>query len=525
MYDFKGLISQVLPIPSDNTRPRYSPAYSRRKLSSNGSVLDGYAKFPISPYLPMPPTTDIDLVFASIAEISCLFRKRKLSPVELTKLILARIVKLDPQLNSYITVASDLAIEQAKQSETELFASRGRHRDRGPLHGIPISLKDNISTKDIRTTAGSRILGKFIPQHDAAVVTQLKKAGAVILGKTNMHEFAYGVTSNNPHYGPVHNPWDLSRIPGGSSGGSAAAVAAGLCFGSIGTDTGGSIRIPASLCGIVGLKPTLGRVSVRGVIPLSPRLDCVGPLARTVDDATLLLEPILRRVKGEPNPRALEKCSAKSRKFVLGIPKEFFLDVAFHFEETLRILRKQRVTFKEISLSLLKETEDAGNQIAWAEATHYHQQAGWFPARAADYGEDVRSRLEMGTKVSATTYLSALEQREKFIQQFHLALEDEKLDALIVPTTPITAPLIGQEVVRLGEKDHPTRALLLRANRPANLAGVPAISIPCGFTPADLPVGIQLIGAVADEHLLLQIARTFERAHSDHRRPPLTTSA
>jgi aspartyl-tRNA(Asn)/glutamyl-tRNA(Gln) amidotransferase subunit A len=215
----------------------------------------------------------------------------------------------------------------------------------------------------------------------------------------------------------------------------------------------------------------------------------------------------------------LENFSAKSRKFTLGIPTDFFLDVAFHFDEALRILRKQRIAFKEISLSLLKETEDAGNQIAWAEATHYHQQAGWFPVRAADYGEDVRSRLEMGTKVSATVYLSALELREKFIQQFHLALENEKLDALIVPTTPITAPLIGQEVIQLSGKDYATRALLLRANRPANLAGVPAISIPCGFTPSGLPVGLQLIGAVADEHLLLQIAHVFERAHPNHRRP------
>jgi aspartyl-tRNA(Asn)/glutamyl-tRNA(Gln) amidotransferase subunit A len=467
---------------------------------------------------------DTDLAFASIKEVASLFRRRKLSPVELTRIMLSRIVQLDPKLNAYITVTAELALAQAKKAGAELFASRGRHRDRGLLHGIPLSLKDNVSTKDGRTTAGSKILGKFVPQHDAAVVVKLKEAGAVILGKTNMHEFAYGVTSNNPYFGPVHNPWDLSRIPGGSSGGSAAAVAAGLCFGSIGTDTGGSIRIPASLCGVVGLKPTLGRVSVAGIIPLSPRLDCAGPLARTVHDTALLLEPILQRVKGEPSPRALEKSRAKLRKFTLGIPNQFFLDVVSQdvhtvFDEAIRILKKQGVRLKEISLPLLKETEDAGNQIAWAEATHYHQQAGWFPYRAADYGEDVRSRLEMGTKVSATVYLSALETREKFIQQFHLALEDPGVDALAVPTTPIIAPLIGQEAIHLGDKDYSTRALLLRPNRPANLAGVPAISIPCGFTPAGLPVGLQLIGAVADEHLLLQIAHTFERAHPSQRRP------
>jgi aspartyl-tRNA(Asn)/glutamyl-tRNA(Gln) amidotransferase subunit A len=476
----------------------------------------------------MPPTSDTDLAFSSVSEVARLFRKRKLSPVELTRVMLSRIANIDSKLNSYITVTSDLALAQAKKAETELL-SRKANRDRGLLHGVPISLKDNIYTEDVRTTAGSRILSKFIPAQDATVVSQLKEAGAVFLGKTNMHEFAYGVTSNNPHYGPVHNPWDLSRISGGSSGGSAAAVAAGLCYGSIGTDTGGSIRIPAGLCGIAGLKPTLGRVSVDGVIPLSPHLDCVGPLARTVQDAALLLEPILERVKGEPSFRALEKSFAKSDKFTLGIPKEFFLDVVspdVHgvFDEAIRILKKQGAGLKEISLPLLNETEDAGNQIAWGEATHYHQQAGWFPSRATDYGDDVRSRLEMGTKVSATVYLSALELREKFIQQFHLALEDACVDAVAVPTTPIVAPLIGQEAIRVGDKDHSTRALMLRANRPANLAGVPAITVPCGFTPAGLPVGLQFIGAATNEHLLLRIAHVFERAHPDRRRPPLVSS-
>ena len=479
----------------------------------------------------MPPLTDADLPFASIEEIARLFRQRKLSPVELTRLLLARIVKLDSKLNSFITVTSDLALAQAKKAESDLF-SRKANRDRGPLHGIPISLKDNIYTQDIRTTAGSKILSKFIPQHDAEIVAKLIEAGAVLLGKTNMHEFAYGVTSNNPHYGPVHNPWDLGRIPGGSSGGSAAAVAAGLCYGSIGTDTGGSIRIPASLCGVVGLKPTLGRVSVEGIIPLSPKLDCVGPLARTVHDAALLLEPILPRVKGEPSFRSSRKLSAKPPKFTLGVPKEFFFDVVFPdvhavFDEAIRILKKQGAKIKEISLPLLNETENAGNQIAWAEATHYHQQAGWFPSQAADYGEDVRSRLQMGTKVPATAYLSALELRSRFIEQFHSAFEETRIDALAVPTTPITAPLIGEESLRLANQDYPTRALLLLANRPANLAGVPAITVPIGFTPGGLPVGLQLIGAVTDEHLLLQIAHTFERVHPHPRSIaslPLTTS-
>jgi aspartyl-tRNA(Asn)/glutamyl-tRNA(Gln) amidotransferase subunit A len=489
------------------------------------ALCDLCVKFPTQ-MIPARSTTDADLAFASIEEVASLYRKRKLSPLELTRLMLARIDQLNPQLSAYITVTTDQALAQAKKAESELYR-RKSHHDRGPLHGIPISLKDNIYTQDIRTTAGSKILSNFIPHHDAEVVTQLKEAGAILLGKTNMHEFAYGVTSNNPHYGPVRNPWDLYRIPGGSSGGSAAAVAAGLCYGSIGTDTGGSIRIPAALCGIVGLKPTLGRVSVEGVIPLSPKLDCVGPLTRTVHDAALLLEPILARAKGEPHAPPLKKASGIPRKFTLAIPKEFFLevispDVRVVFEASLATLKKQGARIEEISIPLLKETEDAGNQIAWAEATHYHQGAGWLPSHAADYGKDVLSRLEMGTKVSATVYLSALELRKKFIQQFHLALEGAGVDAIAVPTTPITAPLIDQESITMAEKNYSTRALLLRPNRPANLAGVPAITVPCGFTLTGLPVGLQLIGAVTDEHLLLQIAHAFERAHPQTRRPPIT---
>jgi aspartyl-tRNA(Asn)/glutamyl-tRNA(Gln) amidotransferase subunit A len=469
-----------------------------------------------------------DLAFASIKEVGKLFRKRKLSPIELTKFMLARIERLNPKLNAYLTVTPELALAQAKKAEAELCSPRSRksHRDRGPLHGIPISLKDNIYTAGIRTTAGSKILQDFIQLHDAPLVTQLLEAGAVLLGKTNMHEFAYGVTSNNPHYGPVHNPWDLARISGGSSGGSAAAVAAGLCYGSIGTDTGGSIRIPAGLCGIVGLKPTIGRVNTDGTIPLSPRLDCVGPLARSAQDAALLLDPILVRGKHEQRLSSSGKLSSPKQKFKLGLPDEFFFniissDVLRVFRAALHSLCKLGAKIKNVSIPLLEETENAGNQIAWPEATHFHQQAGWFPARAAEYGEDVRTRLEMGTKVSATVYLEALELRDKFIQQLHLVMADAGVDALVVPTTPITAPLINEETTRVNEKDHPTRALLLRNNRPANLAGVPAISIPCGFTPGGLPVGLQLIGAVTDEHLLLRIAHTFERAHPQTLRPPL----
>jgi aspartyl-tRNA(Asn)/glutamyl-tRNA(Gln) amidotransferase subunit A len=472
--------------------------------------------------------TDTDLAFASIEEIASLYRKRQLSPVELTKFMLARIEQLNPRLNAYITITGDHALAQAKKAEAELFAPRSRkgHRNRGALHGIPISLKDNIYTKGIRTTAGSKILRDFIPQHDAVVWAKLQEAGAILLGKTNLHEFAYGVTTDNPHYGPTRNPWDLARIPGGSSGGSAAALAAGLCYGSIGTDTGGSIRIPAALCGIAGFKPGIGRVSVEGVVPLSSHLDFVGPLARTAVDTALLLDPIFVRGKAEPRLSSIRKLSKRTNKFRLGLPKEFFLDLVSDdvhnvFHEAVRSLQDHGTKVEEVSLPLLSETEEAGNHIAWPEATHYHQQAGWFPARSADYGEDVRARLEMGTGISATAYLKALEAREKFIQQFHLAMTDADVDALVVPTTPIAAPLIGEESTPVGKENHPTRALLLRLNRPANLAGIPAISIPCGFTSSGLPVGLQLIGTVTDELLLLRIAQVAQAIMPALRRPKL----
>jgi len=463
--------------------------------------------------------TESVFAFASIPEIGRLYRQRKLSPVELTRFLLERIKKLNAHLNAFITVSAELALQQAKRAESELVSKQGHksRRQRGPLHGIPISLKDNIYTAEVRTTAGSRVLRDFVPLNDAPVVTALKEAGAVLLGKTNMHEFAYGTTSNNRHYGAVKNPWDLSRIAGGSSGGSAAALAAGLCYGSIGTDTGGSIRIPASLCGVVGLKPGLGRVSTHDVVPLSPTLDFVGPLARSAEDTGLLLQAIGVRGKGERRLHLGRVPSSRSRRPQLGVPKEFFLDVLSPeveraFQTALRTLQKGGARLKEVFLPLLPETEDAGNQIAWAEATHYHQNAGWYPAHAEEYDEDVRKRLEMGTKVPAVAYLQALELRHQFIAAFHGILEEEELDALVLPSTPITATRVGEESVAIKGSSHPTRALLLRLNRPANLAGVPAISVPCGLTENGLPVGLQFVGAVTDELLLLELAYNFERA-------------
>ncbi len=472
---------------------------------------------------------DATLAFSTIAEIGKLYRRRKLSPVELTQFLLDRIGRLNPRLNAYLTLNPESALKDAAAAESALCSKSRRKpgRDLGPLHGIPISLKDNLYTAGLRTTGGSGFLRDFLPLQDAAVVSALKTSGAILIGKTNLHEFAYGVTSNNPHFGPVRNPWDLDRIPGGSSGGSAAALAAGLCYGSIGTDTGGSIRIPASLCGVVGLKPGLGRVSADGAIPLSPTLDFVGPMARTVADVALLFQAITAQKKNNHLPRARHLSSPRGPQLRIGIPKHFLLDVVSPeiqqaFESSLVTLKKLGAKLKEVSLPYLKETEHAGNQIAWAEATHYHQQAGWYPAHAADYGEDVRSRLEMGEKVSALEYLRALDLREKFIAGFHLALLENEVDALVTPTTPIAAPLIGEENISIAGKDHSTRALLLRLNRPANLGGLPAISVPCGLTPTGLPAGLQFLAGVNEESLLLDLAARFEQFHPLNARPDLS---
>jgi len=456
-------------------------------------------------------------------------------------LMLARIEHLNPKLNAYITVTAELALAQAKKAESKLFAPRGRkgHRDRGPLHGIPISLKDNIYTEGIRTTAGSKILKDFTPQHDAKVVIQLKEAGAVILGKTNMHEFAYGVTSNNPHYGPVRNPWDLKRISGGSSGGSAAAVAAGLCYGSIGTDTGGSIRIPAALCGIVGLKPQYGRVSTSNVVPLSTTLDHVGPLARTAVDAALILSGITagdyldRSAAKVPFPfhlRGVNEIRQKPQKlFHLGIPSDYFwdrIDAEVHKILMNAVEKKNSAKFvlHKTGASWVYEWTAPSTNIALAEAADFHLRSEWFPSRAVEYGEDVRTRLEMGLEIRAVDYLAAMDMRTvSWLGLFgQTAPGGAFLDALVVPATPFAATEIGIEEAHTNGESEKVRAGLLRLNRPANFAGLPSISIPAGFTSSGLPVGLQLIGMPWMEKTILRIAHAFERGHDYHlRRPPL----
>ena len=464
-------------------------------------------------------------------QIAALYARRKLSPVELVQMFLGRIERLNPQLNAYLSVTAERALAEARAAEKEIFGSRGRRRrrHRGPLHGIPIALKDNIWTRGVRTTAGSKILSDFIPSEDASVARRLRRAGAIVLGKTNLHEFAYGVTTNNPHFGPTRNPWDTARIPGGSSGGSAAAIAAGLCAASLGSDTGGSIRIPAALCGIVGLKPTFGRVSCHGVVPLCPSFDHVGPLARTVADAALLLgatsgrdprDAATVRVPVPDYRRALRK---PLRRFRLGRPREYFwekldAEVRGVVEAAARSFEESGAEIEEVALPHVAESVEPSAQIALAEARHFHETAGYFPTRAADYSEEVRKRLEKGAGVRAVDYLKALEARK--VVQADFAAAFARVDAIFAPTVPVAAPCIGEERVNIGSEEESVRSALLRLNRPANLTGLPAISIPCGFTRAGLPVGLQLIGRAFDEATLLRVAYAYEQAAGWRRRHP-----
>ncbi len=449
-----------------------------------------------------------------------MLRRRKISPVELLDAVLERIERLNPELNAFITVAAQQARADARRAEREI--ARGKYR--GPLHGIPLPLKDNIETQGIRTTAGSKILADFVPTRDADVVSALRQAGAVIIGKTNLHEFAYGITNENPHYGPARNPWDRTRVSGGSSGGSAVALASGMGFGSVGTDTGGSIRIPSALCGIVGLKPTFGRVSVRGVIPLSVSLDHVGPLARSVDDVALLLAAISANEHAFRAPAAGGR-GRKSRRLrvTLGWPRDFFFEkvddeVARAIEAAVKLLEKRGARVRPISLPHITDSADAGTQIALAEALHYHQSVGFYPARAADYGADVRSRLELGGNVRAADYLRALDARAPIVAEFDAALAD--VDAIVAPPAPIAAPRIGESIVKIRGEEETVRSALVRVSRPANFTRHPAISIPCGFTEEGLPIGMQLIGRHWDEARLLEIGRFYESETDCHTRHP-----
>jgi len=465
------------------------------------------------------PSRD-DLAYLSIEQAARLLRKKEISPVELVETALARIARGNPSLNAFLTVLAERARREAK------FAERAfrRGNPRSPLFGIPISLKDNFWTRGVRSTAGSKILGDFTPEKDSEVARLLAEAGAILLGKTNMHEFAYGITNENPHYGPVHNPWAHDRISGGSSGGSAAAVATGMGFASMGTDTGGSIRIPAALCGITGLKPTHGLVSVEGVLPLVESMDHAGPLARSVKDACIMLETVAGKYpKGAQTLDHRRLGKHPKRRFRLGRPKEYFFErVDAGVREAIDAAAKCFISLgariEELSLRRLDESVEASANVALAEAALYHISTGYFPGRKEEYSGQVAKRLEMGHEVRAVDYLNSLAVLCGIKADFQRVFE--RVDAILAPAVPIPAPRIGENEVEVAGEKETVRSALVRLNRPANFTGNPAISVPCGFTSAGLPVGLQLIGPHWGEARLLEIAQAYESATEWHKRHP-----
>jgi len=469
------------------------------------------------------------LAFATMEQLGSLLAKRKVSPVEITEIFLRRIERLNPSLNAYLTVTAERALADARRAEKEMAGNRRSRNASRPLLGIPIALKDNLWTRGIRTTAGSKILHDFVPTEDATAARKIARAGAILLGKTHMHEFAYGITNHNEHYGPAHNPWALDRISGGSSGGSAVAIAAGLCAASVGTDTGGSIRVPSGLCGIVGLKPTFGRISVFGTIPLAPTFDHVGPLARSVPDAAILLGLLAGRDPLDPtsSPHRVENYRAALqkplRKFRLGRPREFYWDklddeVRRATEAAVRDLEKHGAEIREISLPHVRDSNEAATNISLAEARRVHEAAGYFPASAAEYSEDVRQRIEAGGQVTAIKFLEGLEMRQRILAEFDAAFRE--VDAIVAPAVPVPAPLISAEFVQIAGERVGVRPALVGMNRPANFTGLPAMSVPCGFTREGLPIGLQLIGRAFDESTLLRIAYSYERSHDWGARHP-----
>jgi aspartyl-tRNA(Asn)/glutamyl-tRNA(Gln) amidotransferase subunit A len=442
----------------------------------------------------------------NIEQAAAKLRAREVSAVELARESLRRIRELQPVLNAFITVTEELALKQARSVDEEL----ARGIDRGPLHGIPYTLKDLFATRGIRTTAGSKIFADYVPDYDCAAFEKLTEAGAVLMGKTGMHELAYGITNDNPHFGAVRNPHDPARISGGSSGGSAAAVAAEMVFFALGTDTGGSIRIPAAYCGCVGLKPTFGRVSRYGVVPLAFSLDHVGPLARTVRDTALVMNSIAgfdqrddsSSRRSVPDYLPTEGHSLAGRR--IGIPDNFFREslappVEAAYKSVLDRAENLGALLVPIKLPDPAGINSIGRMILLSEASALMQP---YLHRRSNFGADVLALLDQGRLVSATEYINA--QRLRRVYQKRWAEYFKDVDVIVTPTTAIHAPLIGQEKVQLGEVDEDVRLASTRFVRPFNVLGLPAMSVP-SFD-SDVPRGFQLIGPPFAEISLFSVA-------------------
>ena len=444
----------------------------------------------------------------TIQQLSHQLRDRSLSPVDLTRDCLTRIETLNPKLNAFITILADNALADARQAEQQI--QRGDYR--GPLHGIPMGLKDILDTAGTRTTAASALFKDHIPAEDAEVVRRLRAAGAIILGKQNLHEFAYGGSSMISFFGEVHNPWDTSRITGGSSGGSAASVAAGLSFAAIGTDTAGSIRLPAAYCGVVGLKPTYGRVSARGVIPLSWSLDHVGPIANSVCDAAIILQVLAGFDADDPAsidtpvPDFTATLDQLPPKLRIGVPRAFFFDdlhpeVAAAIEKAIQLFCDLHAEIHEVKLDVSTD-----RTLSSAESYAYHEP---FVASSPDlYQPATLARIKSGANTSAAAALRA--RRELEAARHSIRKVFDEVDILLTPTVPFPPPAIA-DLKAHPENLRPVELLMLRNTRPFNVWGIPTISIPCGFTSDSLPIGLQLAGPPWREELVLQVANAYEQ--------------
>jgi aspartyl-tRNA(Asn)/glutamyl-tRNA(Gln) amidotransferase subunit A len=466
-----------------------------------------------------------DLTFTSMTDLARLIATRAISPVDVVREHLDRISRFE-HLRAYITVCGDAALEEARAAEAAVTA--GGHL--GPLHGVPIALKDLFDTRGVRTTGGSLILENRVPDDDAPVVRRLREAGAIVLGKLNMHEFAYGPEGLNAHYGHARNPWDAAaeRIAGGSSSGSGVAVAAGLAAGALGTDTGGSIRIPASLCGITGLKPTYGRVSRAGALPLSWSMDHIGPMARTAADCAVMLRAMAGYDAADPTTSVLPvpdyaaALSGDVKGLRIGLLRDFFLDsaapeVKAAVEHAARTLTTAGAIVDEVRLALTPHAAAAAFAIVASEALAYH--AATLRTRAADYQADVRQRLMMGVVVTGLHYVRAQQLRARVRAEVDGALA--RRDVLLAPSTPIPATVIGESRTLIGDTSADVRGALIRYTRPFNLSGHPACSLPCGFTPAGLPIGLQIVGRPFDEATVLRAADAYQRLTDFHARRPV----
>ena len=471
---------------------------------------------------------DADLIRLSISELAPKIKAREVSPLEVTEAALEQADLLQPKLNSFITILHEQALRQAREMEEALM--RGEYR--GPLHGIPIGIKDNLNTAGIRTTVGTKVLADNIPDGDAYVVTRCKEAGAIILGKENMEEFAAGSTSNNIHYGAVHNPWDLDHIPGGSSGGGGANVAACVTFASLGTDLGGSVRGPAHCCGVVGIKQTFGRVSQRGLMVTSFNGDHIGPLTRSVADNAIVLQAIAGYDPLDPStvPVPVPDFSASLGKDLselkVGIPADYYFDlidpeVDLAVRQAIAALGELGIEVREISLPSMKYA-GALRIAGMADSIVTHEP--YLKSNRQDYGPTVLYRTLAGQFVLGKDYAKALKVQRIIKEEYARVLQE--VDFLATPTSPVPAWRIDSETVTLEGVEYPARGpgsgMTSRCTSPSNATGLPAISVPCGLTQKGLPIGLQLIGRPFEEELLYQVARAYEAVSPVRgKRPPL----